>query len=242
MKMKKAALIGLVMSAAAASRAQAQMTWTDKAFANVTGGVQGGSHTLSTDTTFDLYDEKGHVTSSQKIDGGGFFDISAGYKVWKNLAVGLGYSHTGSKADAVIAAAVPDPGVYDRPRAVTASAGGLKHAENAVHVAGTWMVPVTDKIDVGVSAGPSFFSVTQGLPGGVAVTEPGPRVSSVVTRNAKKSAVGVNLGVDVTYLLTKRVGVGGLARYTRASADIAGASDGLTVGGFQIGGGVRLRF
>lgn len=240
--MMKAGLLCVALSAAAAPSAQAQMTWTDKAFVNVSGGAQGGSHTLTSDTTFDKYDEQGHVTSSQKIGGGGVVDVSAGYKVWKNLAVGLGYSHVGSKADAVIAASVPDPAVYDRPRAVTASAAGLKHAENAVHVMGTWMVPVTDKIDVGVSAGPSFFSVTQGIPGGVDVVEPGPTVSNVVRRESKKSAVGVNLGVDVTYLLTKRIGVGGLARYTRASADIDGASDSLAVGGFQIGGGVRVRF
>jgi hypothetical protein len=60
--------------------------------------------------------------------------------------------------------------------------------------------------------------------------------------DAKKTTVGINLGVDVTYLVTKRFGVGGLARYTWGSADLAGAADKLTVGGFQIGGGLRVRF
>jgi hypothetical protein len=60
--------------------------------------------------------------------------------------------------------------------------------------------------------------------------------------DAKKTTVGINLGVDVTYLVTKRFGVGGLARYTWGSADLDGAADKLTVGGFQIGGGLRVRF
>lgn len=242
MKTMTAALLCLAFGAAAAPRAEAQMTWTDNAFVNVTGGAQTGSHTLATSTPFDLYDEKGTVSSSQKVGGGGFFDVSAGYKVWRNLAVGLGFSRSGSKASAIVKASVPDPLVYDRPRSVEASASGLKHAENAVHLAGTWMIPVTDTIDVGLSAGPSIFSVKQDLPGGVTVTEPGAAVSTVAVTEVKKTTVGMNLGVDVTYLLTKRIGVGGLARYTWGSADLQGASDGLTVGGLQIGVGGRFRF
>lgn len=242
LKTMKAGLLCLALCAAAAPRAEAQMTWTDRGFVNATVGVQGGSHTLETENPFTLYDEPGSVSSAQKVKGGGFFDISAGYKVWQNLAVGLGYSRTGSKADAAITASVPDPLVYDRKRTVSATATDLDHSENAVHLMATWMVPVTDKIDVGVSAGPTFFSVKQSLPSGVTVTEPAPTVSGVSVADVKKSTTGINLGVDVTYLVTKRMGVGALARYTWGSADLDGASDKLTVGGFQIGIGARLRF
>jgi hypothetical protein len=238
----KAGLLCLAMCAAVAPSAHAQMTWTDTGFVNVTGGFQGGSHTLTTATLFELYDEDGNLNSTQKVKGGGFFDITGGYKVWKNLAAGVGFSHSGSKADATISAAVPDPLVFGQLRNVTASASGLKHSENVVHLMGIWMVPVTDKIDVGVSAGPSIFSVKQELPGAVTVAEPGPTVSSVAVSDEKKTTVGINLGVDVTYLVTKRFGVGGLARYTWGSADLDGAADKLTVGGFQIGGGLRVRF
>jgi hypothetical protein len=48
--------------------------------------------------------------------------------------------------------------------------------------------------------------------------------------------------VDVTYLVTPRYGAGVLLRYTRGSVDIEGANDSLTVGGFQIGAGLRVRF
>lgn len=242
MKMMKAGLLCLVMCAAVASSAHAQMTWTDTGFVNVTGGAQGGSHTLTTATPFDLYDEEGNVASSQKVKGGSFFDISAGYKVWRNLAAGLGFSHSGSNADASITATVPDPAVFGLLRTVSASAPSLKHSETVVHLMGTWMVPITDKIDVGVSAGPSIFSVKQELPSAVSVAEPGPTVSGVTVNDVKKTTVGINLGVDVTYMVTKRFGAGGLARYTWGSAEIEGATDKLTVGGFQIGGGLRVRF
>lgn len=242
MKMMKAVVLCLAMGVVAVPGAQAQMTWTDQGFVNVTGGAQAGTHALDTSTSFNLYDEKATVASGQQVKGGGFFDVTAGYKVWRNLAAAIGYSHTGSTTDATITANIPDPRVYDKPRSITAAATGLKHSENTINLMGVWMVPVTDKVDVGVSTGPSIFSVTQDLPSNVAVSEPGPAVSSVTTSEVKKTTVGFNAGVDVTYLVTKRVGVGGLARYTWGSADLSGASAKLTVGGFQIGGGVRLRF
>ena len=223
-----------------APTAHAQMKWTDKGFANVNVGGQVGSHNLETNTTFDIYDETAQVKSTQKVGGGGLFDISAGYKVWSNLAVALGYSYMSDSADAAITAQIPDPAVFDHPRTVTASAPGLKHTENTLNIMGVWMVPVTDKVDVGVSFGPSIFFVSQELPGAISVTEPGPTVTGVTTQKVDKTAGGVNFGVDVTYLLTKRWGVGGLMRYTWGSVDIA--SDSMTVGGFQIGVGGRLRF
>lgn len=242
MKMMKSAVLCLALCAAVAPDAQAQMTWTDKGFVNVTGGAQTGSHDLATSTTFDIYDEKGSVSSSQDVKGGGLFDISAGYKVWRNLAAGVGFSHSGSKADTTLNVSVPDPRFFDAPRAVTASASGLKHSENVIHLMGTWMVPVTDKVDVGISFGPSIFMVKQDLPTAVTIAEPGPTVTGTTIASADKTSAGVNFGIDVTYLVTKKIGVGGLARFTRGSADLEGASDKLTVGGFQIGVGVRYRF
>jgi Outer membrane protein beta-barrel domain len=240
--MMTAVMLCLAMCLVVVPRAHAQMTWTNQGFVNLSGGAQTGTHALDTSTTFDLYEEKAAVASGQQVKGGGFFDLSAGYKVWRNLAAAIGYTRSGSQADATITGSIPDPRVFDQPRTITASATGLHHTENTVHLMGVWMMPVTDKIDVGVSAGPSIFSVSQGLPTSISVAEPGPTVSSVVVDDVKKTTVGVNFGVDVTYLVTKRFGVGGLARYTWGSVDLAGASDKLTVGGFQIGGGLRVRF
>jgi len=230
------------MCGLAAPSAHAQMTWTDKGFLNVTGGIQTGSHTLATDTSFDLYDERATVGTTQDISGGAFFDLSAGYKVWGNVALGAGYSWTSSKADAAVSALIPDRDFFDRHRAVTASANDLNHTESAVHLMAVYMMPVTDKVDVGLSAGPTIFQVSQDLPGALTVSEPGPTVTGAAVTEIKKTTIGFNVGVDVTYLVTKKIGIGGLARYTKGSADLDGATEKLTVGGFQLGGGIRIRF
>lgn len=242
MKMMKAGFLSVAMCVAVAPHAQAQMTWTDKAFVNVTFGAQTGKHTVSTSSTFDLYEEQGTVDSSQRVGGGGFFDMSGGYRVRKNLAAGIGYSWAGSKDDAAINALVPHPDVTDQLRAVSATAPGMKHSEPALHFFAAYMVPVTDKIDVGVSAGPSIFFVSQDLPTALSVSEPGPTVTQVTTEKSSKTSVGLNIGVDVAYMVTKLWGVGGLMRYTWGSVDLDNATDSLTVGGFQIGVGARLRF
>ena len=240
--MKKTAVLCLVFCALAAPRAYAQMKWTDKGFANINIGGQSGSHDVQTATTFPVYEEDAHVNTTQKTGGGFLFDINGGYKVWSNLVVAVGYTFMSDSTDGAVTASIPDIRVTDSPRTVNTTADNLKHTENAINFMGVWMVPVTDKIDVGISFGPTVFMVKQELPDTLTFTEPGPTVTGLTKKEVSKTAGGVNFGVDVTYLLTKKMGVGGILRYTRGSVDLDGATDSLTVGGFQIGIGGRYRF
>lgn len=241
MKMMKAGIIALAMCALGAP-AQAQMKWTDQAFVNVNVGAQVGSHSLATDTAFEIYEEAGRVATSQSVKGGGLFDVSAGYKVWRNLAAGIGWSRTKSDTSASVNASVPDPAFFDRLRSVTASASGMDHSENAINLSGTWVMPVTDKVDVDFVFGPTIFRVSQDVPSGVTVTEPGPTVSSTTVKTEKKTTTGIHLGFDANYFFKPRIGGGLMLRYSWGSVDLPGAKDNLTVGGFQIGVGARIRF
>lgn len=241
-KMLRAGCLALALGVCTAVPARAQMAWTDSGFLNVNVGAQSGSRDLGTASTFDLYGEQGSVSTTQEVGGGGFFDISAGYKVWSNLAVGLAFSHVGSDADVAIAASVPDPNFFDRLRGLTAVSPGANYSENAFHFQGTWIMPVTDTLDVGFSFGPSIFRITQDIPTGVSVNEPGPTLASTTIVSEDKTAAGFNIGVDVNYFFTPKFGAGALARYTRGSVDFDSATDSLTVGGFQIGVGARVRF
>lgn len=241
MKTMKAGFVALGLFAFALP-AQAQMKWTDKGFAAVDGGVQVGSK-FDTDATFDIYPsdppELATLRTSREGKAGGFFDVRGGYKIWRNLAVGLGISRSANKADVTIAAEIPDPIEFDAPRAVSLSAPDTKRTEVGLHFSGTWMVPVTDKIDVGVSAGPSIFFVKNDTVTSLNVVEPTPTATANL-EDVSETAFGLNAGIDVRYMLTSRYGVGGLFRYTWGKADFPGGS--LTAGGLQIGGGLRVRF
>lgn len=222
--------------------AHAQMQWTDKGFFNVNLGGQAPSHTLSAETTPEIYGEPASIRSTQDVGGGLFFDLSGGYKVWRNLAVGIGFTRVGSSGDLNVDASIPDPLVFDSPRSVTAVVPDAKHSQTSIHFTGTWMMPVTDKVDVGFQFGPTIFMVSQDLPVDFQIQEPTPTITSTSLEKLDKTTVGIHFGVDVTYIVTPRYGVGVLARYAWGSADITGANESVTVGGLQIGGGLRIRF
>ena len=78
-------------------------------------------------------------------------------------------------------------------------------------------------------------------------------IDGVTRTTSRNTGMGGNVGVDVTYMLTDMIGVGGLIRYTAASISPdklapEGVSEwepkptSIDVGGLQVGGGLRLRF
>jgi len=222
------------------------MQWTDKGYISVNGGGQVGSDTIATSSTFTLYDETATVSTSQKVKGGGLFDIGGAYRVWgHNLLAGVSYTHTASKSDVALTATLPHPVFFDQPRTVNSTLSGAKHSEDVVHIAAIWMMPIASKLDIGIFGGPSIFAVKQDTVSTVTVTETAdvahPTVNAPLTR-VSKTAVGVNIGVDVQDLIGKKWGVGGIARYSASSIDLPGATESLSVGGFQIGAGGRFRF
>ena len=176
-----------------------------------------------TNTTFDIYGESASQVASQQVGGGAFFDISGGYKVWKNLAAGVGLTFVGSSSDLQVNAQIPDPGFFDRPRAVSTTLTDAKHRQTAVNLTGTWMMPVTDKIDVGFQFGPTIFLVSQDVPGTLQVAEPGPTITSAELAKDDHTSFGVHFGIDATYLITPKIGAGVLVRYSYGSVDIVGA-------------------
>jgi hypothetical protein len=233
-------VIGLAIMSWPAT-ARAQMAWTGQGYFGVNFGGQMPSHTLTAETNPEIYGEPASFVSSQDVGGGFFFDVSGGYKIWRNLLVGLGYTHVASEDTLALQASVPDQFQTDSPRAVSTSFSGAKHSQNSLHLMGTWMVPFTDKVDFGIQLGPTIFFARQDLPQDLQVQEPTPTLSGSLT-SKNKTTVGLHFGVDALYTITPRYAAGVLARYTWGSVDFGDSSESLTLGGFQLGGGVRVRF
>ena len=245
---RKVAAALVVCGAMTGAPASAQMQWEGQGFATIGFGIQGNSRDFTTRAEPLIYEEPALITSAQNVGSGLLFEISGGYRVWRNLVVGLGYSHFGDSSASTVTAAIPHPLVPDAPRNASASVGDLGHSENGFHFTATWMIPVTDKIEVGVFGGPSVYRVGQDLVSDIGFTEspdPFPTVTlgNPVVTEEDVTAVGVNIGAEVTYLLTPRYGVAGFLRYAGATAEFDGV-DGrdVKVGGVHIGVGFRYRF
>ena len=212
--------------------------------ASVNFGVQGGSGDFTQRLTPSIYDEAAEIDIAQNYENGPLFDIGADVLIFGNLGAGLSYSRTSGDGVAAVAARIPDPVFFDRPRGASASADGLDHSEGAVHLKVFYRFAATPKIDISVGVGPTFFSVKQELIDTVDVAEPTPTITPRVVE-VSDSPVGVNFGADVTYLVTRTVGAGVLLRYATGSADLAtpgGSSVSLDAGGFQFAAGLRVRF
>lgn len=235
--------------------AEAQMrAWEDRGFIYVNGGYQSGTQTLSDSGTFSLYSEQGRFDVDYDVDrSGGVFDVGVGIRVWRNLAVGFGFSRTSSEQVGNVTAVVPHPVFLNRARTTSDEVAGLDRSEVGVHLQAVWMLPVTDRIEVALSAGPSFFTVSQDFVSRVTFPDERNRtpaqlatveIASAPTTEASESATGVNVGADITYLFTDQIGAGFFLRYAGGSADVAlsAGTVSLDIGGFQVGGGIRLRF
>lgn len=243
--------VGLMLTVAAQAQAQG-LKWEDRGFLNVNYGAQNkAASDLTSTSTFSKYDETGQVSSAQTIESsGGMIDVAAGFRAFGNFGIGAGFNTLSKKGSGTLTAKVPHPIFYDQPRTATATVDNLEHKETAFHVMALFVLPVSDKFDVAVSAGPTFFSLEQST---LATPEIGTDIppytsvalTSVTMNTTKANKVGFNAGLDATFRLAKYIGVGGYVRYAGATVDIepvSGQTVSVNVGGIQFGGGLRFRF
>lgn len=238
--------------AGTASQASAQgATWADRGYINVGWGVESGSSTMADSRTRTVYEEAATFNTSSTFTSGSLFDVGVGIRLWRNLTAGLAYHQEQNDTEAEITGSVPSPLFFNRPRTLSATEP-LDRKEAATHVNIGWVVAISDKIDVMVSGGPSFFRLTQEVISDVEHSETSATDTTVGAEfdkiEAKKSVTGFNLGVDATYIFWSndsiRVGAGGFFRYASAETEVEmlSSSQPTKVGGTQFGLGVRLRF
>jgi len=241
----------LTPALAHAQAATTSASATQQGYVAVHVGGQAGSGDLVTGFTFDQYGENAVVDTTQEYGGGFLFNVEGGYRVRHNIEVGLALSRASSSADTVITARIPHPLVTDRPRTATLTTDDFNHAETGFHFFGRYILPVTDKIDVGVSAGPSFIRVSHEIVGNVTFDDPSPFTAVTLTGapsiDRSKTVFAFNVGANATYHVTDQVGIDGFFRFARRSTDIEGIGAGsviedLKVGGAQFGIGVRYAF
>jgi len=246
--MSKLCLFVLAISTLGPTTVAAQTGQRDgKGFLNVSVGYQPRVQDGSDSQSLSLYGEQGRVDARYGIRTGVLFDASGGVRVWRSLGVGLGVSWTASSRSGQVAASVPHPLFTGRNRTANTAIADLNHTEVGVHVLAVWVVPVSDKVEVLLSGGPSIFNVRQDVLARVDIVETAPmpfdQVSVVpVTTEHRKTVTGANVGAEVTYMITRHLGGGFFLRYAGAKANLNLASGSLDVGGFQTGGGLRVRF
>jgi hypothetical protein len=227
-------------------------TWADRGYVNIGWGVESGSSAMTDSRTGTVYEETATVTSSGTFSSGSLFDVGVGVRVFRNFTVGASYHQEQNDTEGRLTGSIPSPVIFNRPRNLDQGVPGLERKEKAVHLQFGWAVPINEKFDVLVYAGPSFFRMEQDVVSDVSFGEGNNNTviatPSIATR--KKSKTGYNVGADATYIVWQndsvRVGAGGFVRFTQASMDIemlnGGTPQSTDAGGVQFGFGARLRF
>jgi hypothetical protein len=250
------ACCALTLSAEAQTQPTSAPTTTERAYGTLSFGGQVGSHSFTVVSTPEIYQEPASISSAYKTGGGGFVDIGGGWRVWRQLSVGLTYSHFGNRSPADVTALIPNPLIRNSYRGATTTANDLKRSEDTLHIPFSWPVPLGDKFKFGGKLrivgfiGPSFIHVSQDIVTNLNLAEGAPpfstvTISSVSTTAEKGWGAGVNVGVDTAYKLTTSFDAGLLLRYTGATATLTGPTGEqpkAKAGGFQIGAGLRYRF
>jgi hypothetical protein len=224
--------------------------WTDSGYLFVNGMFEGGSSPFTQSQSWTYFAETATATVEYPARNAAGFDVAGGVRVWRNLAVGAGVTIVSRSTTATYTGSIPNPLYLNRPSTVSGSFAA-SNTETGIHLQAAWGIPVSPKMLVVVFAGPSIFSVSQTVlqSQGLTVSSGGypydRATATAATSSGSKTAIGFGAGADISYYFSKTMGVGGMIRFTRATASIAttGQPDvAVTAGGFQVGGGIRIRF
>ena len=218
---------------------------------HVNGAAQGGSRSMTEDLGFRAYDEDAQLQSTHVIDGAGMIDAGGSLQLWRDLSVGASYAQLATSDATSLTGRVPHPIQHGAFRELPLQALSFNHRQRVTHVFVAWRFPIVERIEVSFFAGPSLYNVSQGVVTNVTIREAGGppfetvRVDLVQAGEHRRNAVGGHVGVDVSYMPTRHVGVGFIVRYATATVDLPAARTGglsLPVGGAEVGGGLRFRF
>ena len=233
-----------------ASGAQAQTSgWDGCVRISVNGAEQVTERTIAQSFSVPKNLENAPIEVTLEQKRARLFDVGGTVRLVGGLGVGIAVSALSHDASGSVSGQIPHPFFFNQPRPISGTIAKLSHSETAVHIDGAYIVPTMGKLHLTLFGGVSIFSVTQGLATDVTFTDAYPfdtaTFASATTTSVSKTATGFNAGADITWKLSRNVGVGGLVRFAQASVTLApsaGNSTNTDVGGVQVGGGVRFAF
>jgi hypothetical protein len=213
---------------------QTSKIWKGRGFAVVSGGAQIAAPGYTSTATFKVHAEDATLNSDASIGVGPAFGARAGWRVRKNLAVGGGFEFAATGQTLDVTGRLPHPFQFNQYREVAGTASGLDRREMLVAFELSWLVALTRRVDMFVFGGPAYINVRQDMATRIKFTESYPydaaTLTGVETASVSGGGFGVTAGADVSYLLTKHVGIGGEARYSYASATLTPADQPSKVG------------
>jgi hypothetical protein len=212
-------------------------------------GVQLSTDEIRDGFEFDRYVEP--ATATVEHDAGIGPAINGGFGVLlsrNGLGVAVSVTRFSRTGTVQVDASIPHPFFFDRPREISGAADDIARSETGIHGQLTYTLQTRNRLRVMLGGGISVFNIEQELVTNVRYTESFPfddaQFSGVETDRSSATAIGFNTGVDIRWLLSRNLGVGGLIRYSRGTVDldVQDRTVGVEAGGLQALGGIRVHF
>jgi hypothetical protein len=237
------AALGLVCAAPALAQPIPRVT------ISVNGGYQAAEHPLTDRLRFDVNRETGTTTARYPGDAGLVVDAGVAVGLWRQFGVGVAVSRLAFDETSTTESDIPHPFFFNTPRHIEADVNGLRRTELGVHADVVYRGPLSPTIAIALFAGPSFMRTERDTITAIEYDESFPFDVATfrrgATRRSDASGVTFNAGADVSWMVTRHVGVGGMARFAEATVDLdlgESRTQRVTVGGFTAGAGVRIAF
>jgi hypothetical protein len=218
-------------------------------YVSLNAAAQNAAGEFRDNFTYEAFAETGTIDVDYPGQTAVLFDVGVGRRMWGRLGLAGGFSYATASGGAPLSASVPHPLHLNQHRDVTGEAGGIERMESAAHVQLFYDLRPRGKMRLRLAAGPTFFTAEQQIVESVETSEVYPYDStsfeSATVRNASGSGVGFNAAADVSWMFSRRFGLGALLRFSRASFDLdaeGSRSVPFDAGGLQAGGGVRIAF
>lgn len=232
------------------SFAQDEKGWLDVNF----GIAAAAEDAYATTVTRRVFSENATFGAAYVFGRGASFDIGGGYMFTPVVGLGVNLQGTAHEGIPGLTIRIPHP-LFFNAFASDASVGdsALTRAEGSFNIQAMLVTnPRSNRVRVRVFGGPSFFRVTQDTVDDIRYSQVfqvfGTGNSVDITTyqfsESEGSGWGFHGGADVGVFFNRHVGVGGFARFSRGSVELADFSGVYEVaaGGFQTGGGLRLKF
>jgi hypothetical protein len=187
---------------------------------------------------------------------GAEFDFGGGYMITPGVGVGISFTGTAHQDPAQLYINVPHPNRFNTFASSTKPTDAkLQRVEGGVNLQLMLVAPVSPRTRVRLFLGPTYFRVQQDMVSSIAYDQaflvflPVNAVDITTYDTVSKvegTGWGFHVGGDVSFFFTRVVGVGGFARFSRATVSLddplSGSAVDVKAGGFQAGGGLRLKF
>ena len=242
-------LIPAVLTLATTVTPAAAQPLPPRFFVSVNGGYQPTATEFDDRFTFTLHQETGTTRARYRIDGSPVVDAGFGVALGRRFRVGIAVSRFSRDGVASVASSIPHPLYLGQNREVAGEAAGLNRTETGVHLHVQYPLPLGRNAELSFMAGLSTFTVRQAILLDVNYAEGYPydtaAFAGVDSRPSHATRAGFNVGADLRYMFSRRVGLGALLRVARASVRLDtpdGRTIPVTAGGTQLGVGLRLAF